>query len=143
MINELASTNKISCSDDDRVNDDGCTSAIQLAYSQGAVDPVVEVSSSRSSAFPQPAVDDGMIVVVESDQDEERVYAPAASSSASCQQQQQQQQSIDRRNVASRRDHCFVRVDQLDYEQQQKQQQQQSRQSVSSDAAKLKKFTKR
>ena len=141
MINELASTNKISCSDDDRVNDDGCTSAIQLAYSQGAVDPVVEVSSSRSSAFPQPAVDDGMIVVVESDQDEERVYAPAASSSASC-QQQQQQQSIDRRNVASRRDHCFVRVDQLDYEQQQKQQQQ-SRQSVSSDAAKLKKFTKR
>ena len=142
MINELASTNKISCSDDDRVNDDGCTSAIQLAYSQGAVDPVVEVSSSRSSAFPQPAVDDGMIVVVESDQDEERVYAPAASSSASC-QQQQQQQSIDRRNVASRRDHCFVRVDQLDYEQQQKQQQQQSRQSVSSDAAKLKKFTKR
>ena len=143
MINELASTNKISCSDDDRVNDDGCTSAIQLAYSQGAVDPVVEVSSSRSSAFPQPAVDDGMIVVVESDQDEERVYAPAASSSASCQQQQQQQQSIDRRNVASRRDHCFVRVDLLDYEQQQKQQQQQSRQSVSSDAAKLKKFTKR
>ena len=142
MINELASTNKISCSDDDRVNDDGCTSVIQLAYSQGAVDPVVEVSSSRSSAFPQPAVDDGMIVVVESDQDEERVYAPAASSSASC-QQQQQQQSIDRRNVASRRDHCFVRVDQLDYEQQQKQQQQQSRQSVSSDAAKLKKFTKR
>ena len=140
MINESASTNKISCSDDDRVNDDGCTSAIQLAYSQGAVDPVVEVSSSRSSAFPQPAVDDGMIVVVESDQDEERVYAPAASSSASC---QQQQQSIDRRNVASRRDHCFVRVDLLDYEQQQKQQQQQSRQSVSSDAAKLKKFTKR